>query len=186
MSIDPKTEKWYALYTRYKSEKIARQYFDKSGITAYVPTLRKTKKYTRKIKHYDIPLISCYVFVKINEDQRISALQNPYIIQFVNIGGEIFSIPEYEIQLLMKICGELNHLEVVFPERYEKGDEVEVIRGNLTGLKGFVLENRGKQNMIIELSHIGIQLKIQINPSHIRRIRKAVKKPETGYTKFSF
>ena len=179
MRINPNEEKWYALYTRFKSEKIAKLYFDKVGIKAYVPTLRKTKKYTRKIKHYDIPLISCYVFIQIREEEdRIKVLKNPYIIQFVNIGGEISPIPDAEISILKKICGEFNNLEMISADMYERGDEVEVIRGNLTGLKGFVLENRGKQDIVIELSHIDIHLKIHIDPSHIRRIRKIVKKTQ--------
>ena len=164
-------KRWYALHTRFKSEKIADQYYQKMGIIAYVPTLRKTRRYTRKIKHYDIPLISCYVFVRMYETDRIKALGNPYVIQFVQIGNEISPIPDHEIDLLKKITGELNHIEVVSPDMYKLGDTVEVIRGSLTGLTGTIVENRGKQDMIVELSHLGIQLKIYIDPSHLRRIQ---------------
>jgi len=95
--------KWYALHTRNKSEKIAKQYFEEnSEIITYVPTIRRTKKYSRKIKHYDIPLIRCYVFVKINLKQRVEVFKNPYVIQFLTIGNEIYPIPENEIDTLKK------------------------------------------------------------------------------------
>lgn len=186
MGMHKENKKWFALYTRFKSEKIAHQYFSKTGIHSYVPTLQKTKQYKRKIKHYDIPIISCYVFVNIQENDKVQALQNPYVIHFVNIGGEVTPIPEKEIDLLKKITGELNEVEVARPDMYKLGDEVEVIRGKLTGLRGKVVENRGKQDIVIELGHIGIQLKIQIDPMHIRRIKKAIKKPGTLPFRYSF
>lgn len=177
---------WYAVYTRFKSEKIAHQYFQHTGIKSYVPTTRKTKRYVRKIKHYDIPLISCYVFVKIKAKDHIRVLENPYVIQFLKIGNEINSIPEKEIQLLKKITGELNEVEVISADQYTIGDYVEVIHGNLTGLKGHIVETRGKQDFVVELTHIGIQLRIQIDPTHLSRIKKAEITCETLEVKSSF
>lgn len=167
------TTHWYALYTRFKSEKIARDYFEKMGIQSYVPTLRKTKRYVRKIKQYDIPLISCYVFVKICDEDRIEVYKNPYIIQFLKIGNEITPIPEHEISLLKKVTGELNEVELVSKKEYKAGDLVEVIRGNLTGITGHIVQTKEKQDFVVELNHIGIQLRIHIDPAHLRRIKKA-------------
>ena len=174
-----KDRNWYAMYTRFKSEKIAQAYYSKTGIEAYVPTIRKTKRYTRKIKHYNIPLISCYVFVKISCDEKVKALKNPYVIHFLKIGSESATIPDSEIQILRKIAGEINEVEVMTAEQYNLGDEVEVIGGNLTGLKGRIIEHKGKKDLLIELSHIGIQLKIQIDSAQLRRIRSALSKPRS-------
>ncbi len=160
------------MYTRFKSEKIAAEYFSKQGIEAYVPVLSKTKKYVRKIKTYSIPLISCYVFVRISMITKSKALANPYVINFISIGGEIESIPEHEIQLLRKITGEINQIELINPKDLEPGDKVEIIHGNLTGLKGNIVECKGKQNFVIELNHIGIHLKIEINPNHLKILKK--------------
>ncbi len=186
--IDLNKRKWYAVYTRFKSEKIAHHYFQHTGIESYVPTTRTTKRYVRKIKHHDIPLISCYVFVKIEPKEHIQVLKNPYVIHFLKIGDEIDAIPEKEIQLLKKITGELNDVEVITVDQYAIGDYVEVILGNLTGLKGHIVETRGKQDFVVELVHIGIQLRIQIDPSHLNRIKKAAinRKALEEKTTFSF
>lgn len=179
--------KWYALYTRFKSEKIARNYFRKMGIESYVPTLHKTKRYVSKIKQYEIPLISCYVFVKISEKDRVEVYKNPYIIQFLKIGNEIIPIPEHEIFLLKKITGELNDIELVRKQDYQRGDMVEVIRGNLTGITGYITETNEKQDFVVELNHVGIQLRIHIDPAHLRRIKKAIANQEEQPTQvYSF
>jgi len=167
---------WYALHTRNKSEKIAKQYFEEnSEIITYVPTIRRTKKYSRKIKHYDIPLIRCYVFVKINLKQRVEVFKNPYVIQFLTIGNEIYPIPENEIDTLKKVTGHFPDVELTKEERYQIGDEVEVIGGYLTGLKGYIIRDKKNQkNVVIELKHIGFQLRLQIDPAYLRRVNKLV------------
>ncbi len=165
---------WYAVYTRSKGEKIAKQYFEKNSITAYVPTLRKTKKYTRKIKHYDIPLINCYCFVNIHANQRIEVLKNPYAIRFLTIGGEMQPIPEREINVLKRVTGVFNEIEVHHANHFRLGEEVEVASGQLAGLKGFIAQIDGKKDLIIELTHIGFQLRLHVNPSHLRKIKTIV------------
>ena len=170
------SKKWYAMYTRFKSEKIAAEYFDKQGIEAYVPVLSKTKRYTRKIKTYSIPLISCYVFVRLDSVNRNVALKNPYVLRFTSIGKEVIPIPDHEILLLKKITGELNSIELIDARDLRIGDQVEIIHGNLTGLKGYIIENRGSQDFVVGLDHIGIQLKIEISPRHLRTIEKRSKK----------
>ena len=168
------TSNWYAMYTRYKSEKIAEDYFLKTGLEAYVPAIKKTKRYQRKIKTYRIPLISCYVFVKLSKTERIKALRNPYVIQFLKIGGEMHPIPEEEIMLLKKITGEINNIEVVDLNSYQVGDRVEIINGNLTGLIGEVLEHRGTQDFIIELNHIVIRLRLEVDPKQLRKVNRTL------------
>ena len=173
---DRDTGKWYAVYTRSKSEKIAKQYFEEnSNIVSYVPTIRQTKRYTRKIKHSDIPLIRCYVFVKIAPQQKREVFRNPYVIQFLRIGNEIYPIPEEEISILKRVTGHFENIELIRAENYQIGEEVEVIAGNLTGLKGNIIRgSKSGKNVVIELRRIGFQLSLQIDPIYLTRVDKLV------------
>ena len=49
-------------------------------------------------------------------------------------------------------------------------DEVEIIAGNLSGMKGELIEVQGKNKVLIELSHLGYTLKIELPPSYLRRL----------------
>lgn len=165
---------WYAVHTRSKGEKVAQHYFDKTGIIAYVPTIGKTKKYTRKIKHYNIPLITCYCFVKITPQHRIEVLKNPFVLQFLKIGDEICPIPEKEINILKKVTGTSNSIELIQANHFQLGDEVELTSGHLAGIRGFIVEVDGKKDLVIELTHIGFQLRLHVDPVHLRKVRKLV------------
>jgi len=64
--LSPTETRWFAVYTKYKCEKYVADQLSKKNIEAYVPIISKTRRYSRKIKHYQIPLINCYVlFVSV-------------------------------------------------------------------------------------------------------------------------
>lgn len=77
--------RWFAIYTKYKGEKRVVKSLSKKGIKAYTPLLKKTKRYTRKIKSYEVPLLSCYVFVKISQKEYIRVLETEHVINFLKI-----------------------------------------------------------------------------------------------------
>lgn len=167
------TPKWFAIYVKYKTEKYVVDALLKKGVEAYVPLLSSTKVYTRKIKEVKLPLINCYAFVKITKEDYIKVLETEYVSGFLKIRRELIAIPETEINLLKRIVGELEEVEVS-TENLEIGTVVEIIAGKLTGLQGVLLEKSGKHNFLIELKTLGFQLKMNINPALLRRLSRAV------------
>lgn len=162
---------WYAVHTKFKCEKYVVNALRSKNIEAYTPLLKVTKEYTRKIVSREIPLINCYVFVKIKQDQFIKVLQTEYVFSFLKIGRELSVVKQEEIDLLKRITGEYNEVEAEEIE-YVIGAEVEIISGNLTGVKGILLEKQGKHNFLVELRSLSYQLKLNVDPNQLRVIRK--------------
>ena len=65
LHLDNVEKKWYAIYTRNKRQKMVLKQLTEKGVEAYLPLSTHKRVYTRKIKIIQLPLISCYVFVKI-------------------------------------------------------------------------------------------------------------------------
>lgn len=172
--LDNTEKKWFAIYTKFKCEKYVVNHLLKKGIEAYIPLLVTTKRYARKIKTYQIPLINCYAFVKIDKSQYLKVLETEFVMKFIKQRQDLISIPENEIELLRKIVGELDIKVELSHEAFIEGQEVEVISGNLTGLKGLLLKKHNKNEFLVELDHIGIQLSLNINPGLLRPINKLV------------
>jgi len=162
---------WYAVHTKYKCEKHVVNALQKKAIDAYTPVLQVTKEYTRKIVKRDLPLINCYAFVKVTSDQFAKVLQTEYVFSFLKIGKEMIAVKQDEIDLLKRITGEYNEVKAEEIE-YKEGVEVEIIAGNLTGVKGILLEKKSKHNFLVELRSLSYQLKINVDPDHLRLIRK--------------
>jgi transcription antitermination factor NusG len=164
-------ERWFAVYTKYKCEKYIVDQLARKGISAYVPLITKTKRYKSRVKTHVVPLINSHVFVCIKKGNYIDVLQSEYVITFVKQRKNIISIPEVEINLLKMIVGELDNIEAG-ELTYGNGDEVEIIGGNLTGIRGQLVKKEGKNRFIVQLNSIGMQLAMTIDKSNLRLIKK--------------
>jgi transcription antitermination factor NusG len=161
--LHPSEKRWFAIYTKYKCEKYVANILEKKRIEAYLPLLKKTKRYTRKIKHYEIPLINCYVFVYINKEEYNRVLETEYVMQFVKQRKHLISIPSDEINLLKRVVGEIQEVKAITSEWIE-GQRVEVIAGQLSGITGQLIKKKGKHEFLVELENIGYQLVLTIDP----------------------
>lgn len=151
---------WYAVKTRFKSEKKLAADLRALGVNAYLPLVQRTRRYTRKIKHYSIPLINSYLFVFIDRSEYIKVLERSQVIEFIRFGGRLIPIPDEEINTLQRICGELNtevHSEQI---QFVEGEEVELVYGQLSGIKGKLVRELGKEEFVVQLQFIGYQLRI--------------------------
>jgi len=178
-SLDPINDlaeseyRWFAIYTKYKGEKHVIQSLSKKGIEAYTPLLKTTKKYTRKVKTYEIPILNCYVFVFITKKEYVSVLETEHVINFVKIRKNLVAIPQHEIDLMKRVVGHFDEITLA-EENYTIGDQVEIVSGKLTGLKGLLVEINGKKDFLVNLKGAGIQLLINIDPKLIRPIGLAI------------
>ena len=160
-------KRWFAIYTKFKCEKYVVAKLQKKDVEAYIPLLSKTKVYASKKKHYQLPLINCYVFVKIDKSQYIKVLETEHVSGFLKQRKNLISIPDYEINLLKKIVGEFEDVDLS-KEDYKVGSKVEIISGNLTGIQGILIKRQGKNEFVVELENIGLALNMTIDVSMLR------------------
>ena len=160
---------WFAVYTKFKREKVVDALLKEKGITAYLPLQKLTRRWERKIRVVELPLFSCYIFVKIAKKDYVKVLETTGVVGFVRFSKNLISIPEEEIQMVKQILGE--GIEIIAePSRWNKGDEVEIVSGNLAGLKGKLVAQQGKQNFLIELEKLGYTLQLAIDRQLLRKI----------------
>jgi transcriptional antiterminator RfaH len=171
---DPSEARWYAVHTRFKCEKYVQRLLEKQGVTAYVPLQQFTRRYLRKIKTVEKPLISCYVFVKISGQQYKQVLETEHVLDFVKTGRQITAIPEKEIQVLRRITLEKDLDIQITPREFQSGDWVEIAAGNLIGLQGRVVQSTGKQQLLVDLETLGYTLQITLDAALLCKIHRAL------------
>lgn len=171
--LHPTEKKWFAIYTNYKREKIVAKELADQGITAYLPLQQLVRQYQRKRKVVELPLINCYVFVNINQSEYRSVLQTEHVLSFIKFNKSIISIPGREIDLLKRLLGDECSISIE-DQCFEEGETVEIVTSSLAGIKGKLVEKRGKQEMIIELEHIGYNFRISVPPKALIRVAKPI------------
>lgn len=171
-----KSEKrWFAVYTKYKCEKYVALQLDKKNIEAYVPLMVRTRRYNRKIKQYEVPLINCYVFAFITKSQYVQTLETEYVMKFLKHGKDLFAIPQVEIDILKRITGQIKEATCLENVIFETGIDVEVISGSLAGLKGKIIGKAAKRSFVVELLNIGYQFRIEIDHELLKPINSLKK-----------
>lgn len=158
--------RWFAVYTKPKREKLVEKYLRNADISCYLPLQTFTRYYTRKIRKVDLPLINGYIFVKITKKQYVPVLETPDVVHFVKFSKNLIAIPEQDILILRRIVGENIEIEARPLSHIAKGDEVEIIGGRLTGIKGKLVAVENEKNFLVEFNSIGYSLCISV-PGHL-------------------
>lgn len=170
LGIHPEEKRWFAVYTRYKREKLVARQLNQKGIEAYLPLQEFTRYYTRKIKKVQLPLISCYIFVKINKAEYVRVLETADVVTFIRFNSRLIAIPEQEINILRQVVGEDQEISVS-QEKVSVGQRAEIIGGRLTGLKGKVVKSHGEKNFVIELDSLNYSLHMQVPKKYLQPTR---------------
>lgn len=168
--LDATEAKWFAVYTKYKREKIIQKDLTRQGIQAYLPIQQLTRIYASKKKKVEMPLISCYIFVKITKAEYLSVLQTESVVNFVRIAKNLISIPEREMEIMRKVVGEGIPVTAEPSSAFHKGDRVEIVGGNLTGLSGVLIDNHGDKEVIIDLESMGYSLRMTLEAKFLRKL----------------
>ena len=159
---------WLVLRTKTKCEKFVRDQLLARGIEAYVPVTRRTARYVRKVKTYELPLISCYAFVRLPRDRRHEALALPYVQGMLRLDGRDCIVSDREMDWLQRVSGSRMEARVETAS-WQPGDKVMLTRGQLAGMEGHIVTRQGKHEMAIALDNLGLQLILQVPVEMLER-----------------
>lgn len=161
--------RWFAIYAAFKKEKYAEKQLRKKDIETYLPIQKIKRQYERKVKYVELPLINCYLFVKITKSEYVKVLETDYIIRFVKIGKDLLAIPNNEIETLRLVLDEKLNVEVE-ESRFYKGENVVISEGNLAGISGKLVAFQGKEKVMIELNSIGYTLQMELDKNLLKKV----------------
>jgi len=145
--VDPMSKQWIVLYTKPRFEKKAHLGLCDLSIETYLPLQRVVKLWSDRKKRVEEPLFPGYVFVKVNERERLCALEAPGIVSCVSFNKRVAIVREVEIEGIRRLLGEGCPVEVL--PRVLAGTRVKVIGGPLAGIEGVVTEVRGSSRFAV-------------------------------------
>lgn len=164
-----RNERWFAIRTRTKSEKWVIRQLQNKNIEAWVPLKTEVKKYPGRVRRTEKPMIYGYAFVRVSHQDYIHVLQTENVYDFVRFENTIPSIPDSQIELLKYVAGEIEN-PLITEEPIQKGDKVEVISGDLTGLRGDLVEFKGKKRVVVRLDNVGLSLLLEVPKDRLIRV----------------
>jgi len=94
------TKKWFALYTRPRWEKKVDSVLIRKDIESWCPLQKVQRQWSDRKKIIEDPIFKSYVFVHINEDERLNVLQTEGVLNFVHYLNKPAIIRDEEIELI--------------------------------------------------------------------------------------
>lgn len=162
MSVVLQEPHWYAIRTRSRHEKIVADQLEKLGIESFLPLVRKTRKWSDRIKEVDMPLFSGYNFVRValSSPDRLRILQTHGVAGFVGIGGGGTAIPDSQIQDIRTLLASKVPFEE--PAYLKVGQRVRIRGGALDGVEGILSAHNEDRSLVISLEPIQRSLSVRI------------------------
>jgi transcriptional antiterminator RfaH len=162
-------EKWYALYTRPRAEKLVFQRLIDAGVETFLPLQKTYRTWSDRKKLVERPLLSSYIFVKARSKNFPVIYKTNGVVKFVTFEGHPASIPQKQIDNLRLLINSDEEIEVT-GEKFAKGDNVEVINGSLVGLTGELINIGSKKRVVIRIDKLDQNIVLKIPLSFLKKI----------------
>ncbi|MFZ4547939.1 MAG: UpxY family transcription antiterminator, partial [Bacteroidales bacterium] len=146
--INPNEPRWYAAYTKSRTEKKILARLQIAGFEAYLPIRRKRHQWSDRLKWVEEPLIKSYIFIRVNEKDYYNAINTQGLVCYVTFEGKAAPIPDRQIEVLKMLLNEGAEMEVT-NERIAAGEKIIVVKGPLVGMPGEMVEYRGKKKVLV-------------------------------------
>jgi len=161
---------WFAIYVKSRTEKKVSAELDRLGIDHYLPLIKVLKQWSDRKKWVVEPLFKGYVFVQIDPTQYYDVLKANNVVRYITFEGKAVVVPPQQIHAIKLYLEESAPTEDFSNAQWEKGQSVEVISGNMTGLIGELVEVKKKHKVRIKIEAVNQIIFIQIPKTKLRVI----------------
>ncbi len=172
--------KWYVAIVGNNRERSVAQKLEAMGFESFVASQEELRVWKNgRRKTVDRVLLAAIVFVRCTESERRRIIVNlPYINRFMtdraarsdgSLNRHVAVVPDSQMDALRFMLGRSDD-PVIFSDNYVKGRSVKVIRGNLRGLIGEIVDLAdGQSELVIVINALGCA-KVHINPIDVECI----------------
>lgn len=165
-------KKWYALYTKPRTEKKAYLNLIRKGIESWCPVQRVQRQWSDRKKIIEDPLFKSYVFVRISDAERLAVLQTDGIINFVHHVGKPAIIRDEEIELVKSYLKEENvHITTQSLESINEEIKVKIKSGVFMDNTGTVVRG-GKKKVFVRLESLGQMMIVEFPIQDVTPVKK--------------
>ena len=171
-SNPPSQLSWYAIFTKPRAEKKVYQRMIENDIDVFLPLVKTVRQWSDRKKTVEVPLISSYVFVQMEEKDLFKTLPIQGTVSVLKHLGKPAKIKDVEIENLRILCGNGEYEQLFEEVNISKGDDVEVINGPFMGLIASCIKEGKNHRVIVKIDALGNCFNVNIPLSFLRKIDK--------------
>ena len=135
---------------------------EEKRVCTFLPLLRQIRQWSDRKSGVEIPMFSCYAFVRIVQtvEERLQVLRTPGVLGFVGSERQGTPIPDEQIQGLMTAIRE--NLSCLPHPFIRVGQRVRVCGGSLAGVEGILMRHGRDQSLVISVELLQRSVSIRV------------------------
>lgn len=163
---------WYACYTRARHEKRVDEQLERRGFETYLPLVTQERQWSDRRKRVEFPMFPGYVFGRFKLEQLHDVLTVPGVATVIRHNGVPSPIQDEELENVRRFVAALAETgQVPEPRPLEPGQPVRVTCGPFAGVRGVIVERRGRRRVLVGLETIGQGMEIDIDGESLEPLR---------------
>ena len=160
---------WYAVYTKSRHEKVVAEELWNRQIESFLPLREVVSQWRDRRKKVQLPLFPGYLFAHVSlQEQRLNILKVDSVVRIVGFDSEPAPIPDDQIQAVKTLV--FSTLEFDPYPYIGVGDQVEITRSPLKGLRGILLEKKNRYKFILSVDLIHQSVACEIDAADVEKI----------------
>ncbi len=159
---------WLVAYTKPRHEKKSAEVLKSSGVDVFLPLQKQLKVWSDRKKWVESPLFPGYLFVNISDDDYFKVLNSYGIVKYIFFNQKPAVVKDDVIDSIQKLmsdeinsCVEIKDIELII------GEEFCINKGPLKGLKGKLLNFKGKNKIAIEIECMKKAVLVEVDKSFL-------------------
>ena len=154
---------WYALQIRSRYEKYSAAWLDQKRYECFLPLSMSRRRWSDRIKEFEVPLFSGYLFCRFDVLHRLPILQTPGVRGIVGIGKTPVPVPDEEIAVIQRVVDSGVSAQ---PWPFLRvGQRVRIEQGPLAGLEGFIVSVRSHCQLVVSVTLLQRSVAVEIEPA---------------------
>jgi transcription antitermination factor NusG len=163
---------WYACRTRARAEKKVDRLLGERRIESYLPLVERTRQWSDRTKRVEFPLLPGYVFARFPLNTLHEVFCTPGLVHVVQVNGYPTPVREGELESIRALVDGASRagLEPMPHDGLLRGQDVWVVGGPLEGVRGILVELRGRTRVVVRIAAIRQAVSVEVDRSQVRPI----------------
>src|SRR5437867_5071497 len=154
---------WFAIQVRTCAEKSAVTVLQYKGYECFLPLSMSRRRWSDRIKEFEVPLFSGYLFCRFDVLHRLPILQTPGVLGIVGVAKTPVPVPDEEIAAIQRVVDSGVSAQ---PWPFLRvGQRVRIEQGPLAGLEGFVVSVRSHCQLVVSVTLLQRSVAVEIEPT---------------------
>jgi transcription antitermination factor NusG len=156
---------WLAAYTKARHEYVVARQLESKAVAFLLPSFLRRARWSDRVQQVKAPLFPSYVFVHVNDEERVRVLQTAGVVNIVSMAGRPLPLRDEDVAVLRECNARPGKVE---PHPFLRlGQRVRVKHGPFEGWEGILAYKKNAARLVVSLQQIMQSVSVDLDGADV-------------------